>query len=76
MTRNETQTLTLRPETTPREFNILVRDWLVENRWHHCISDPCINIFRTGAVFAMIAIYANDILTAYNDATWLSSFKA
>jgi hypothetical protein len=40
------------------------------------MSDPCIYIFRTGHVFAMIAMYVDDIPAACNDATWLASFKA
>jgi hypothetical protein len=53
-----------------------MRDWLVENGWQQCISDPCINTFRTGAAFDMIALYVNDNLASCNNATWLSSFKA
>jgi hypothetical protein len=60
----------------PREFNILFQDWLVENGWQQCSSDPCIFIFRIGTVFAIIALYVDDIPAACNDATWLSSFKA
>jgi hypothetical protein len=30
----------------PREFNTPLRDWLVENGWKQCVSDPCIYIFR------------------------------
>jgi hypothetical protein len=52
----------LRIESALRhEFNILLRDKLVENGRQQCISDPCIYIFRTGTVFAMIAIYVDDI---------------
>jgi hypothetical protein len=60
----------------PREFNMLLRAWLVDNGWQQCISDPCIYIFRAGHVFAMIALYVDDILRACNDASWLVSFKA
>jgi hypothetical protein len=61
---------------SPREFNMLLRAWLVDNGWQQCVSDPCIYIFRTGHVFAMIALYVDDIPAACNDATWLASFKA
>jgi hypothetical protein len=44
--------------------------------WQQCVSDPGIYIFRTGHVFAMIALNVDDIPAAYNDATWLASFKA
>jgi hypothetical protein len=27
---------------SPREFNMLFRDLLVNNGWHQCFSDPCI----------------------------------
>jgi hypothetical protein len=40
------------------------------------VSNPCIYIFRTGHVFAMIAMYVDDTPAACNDATWLASFKA
>jgi hypothetical protein len=26
----------------PREFNMLLRAWLVDHGWQHCVSDPCI----------------------------------
>jgi hypothetical protein len=54
---------------TPREFNMLPRAWHVDNGWQQCISDPCIYIFRAGHVFAMIALYVDDIPAARNDAT-------
>jgi hypothetical protein len=60
---------------SPREFNMLLRAWLVDNGWQQCISDPCIYIFRSGHVFAMIALYVDDIPAACNDATWLALFK-
>jgi hypothetical protein len=40
------------------------------------MSDPCIYTFRTGDVFAMIALYVDDILAACNDTTWMHAFKA
>jgi hypothetical protein len=61
---------------SPREFNMLLRAWLVDHGWQQCVSDPCIYIFRTGHVFAMIELYADSIPAACNDATWLASFKA
>jgi hypothetical protein len=60
----------------PRELSILLRAWLVDHGWPQCVSDPCIYILRTGNVFAMIALYVDDIPAACNDATWLASFKA
>jgi hypothetical protein len=60
----------------PRKFNTLLRDWLVNTGWRQCISDPCIYIFRTGSVFAIIALYVDDIPAACNNTTWLASFKA
>jgi hypothetical protein len=61
---------------SPREFNMLLRASLVDHAWQQCVSDPCIYIFRTGHVFAMIALYVDDIPTACNDTAWLASFKA
>jgi hypothetical protein len=55
---------------------MLLRDWLVEHGWQHFISGPCIYFFRAGTIFAMIALYVDDIPAACNDATWLTSFKA
>jgi hypothetical protein len=60
----------------PREFNMLLRAWLVDHGWQQCVSDSCIYIYRTGHVFAVIAMCVDDIPAAYNDATWLASFKA
>jgi hypothetical protein len=54
---------------------MLLRAWLVDHGWHECVSDPCIYIFRTDHVFAMIALYVDDIPAACNDATLLASFK-
>jgi hypothetical protein len=54
---------------SPREFNMLVRAWLVEHGWQQCIFDPYIYSFRTGHVFAMIALYVDDIPAACSDAT-------
>jgi hypothetical protein len=34
---------------SPREFNMLLRAWLVDNGWQQCVSDPCIYMFRTGS---------------------------
>jgi hypothetical protein len=56
-------------EQSPREFNILLRAWLVDNGWQQCVSDPCIYIFRAGHVFAMIGLYVDDIPATYNDAS-------
>jgi hypothetical protein len=53
-----------------------LRAWLVDHGWQQCVSDPCIYIFRTDHVFAMIAPYVDDIPAAFNDATWLALFKA
>jgi hypothetical protein len=39
---------------SPREFNTLLRDWLVEHGWKHCMSDRFIYTFRTDDIFAMI----------------------
>jgi hypothetical protein len=55
---------------------MLLRAWLVDNGWQQCVSDPCIYIYRTSPIFAMIAMYVDDIPAACNDATWLASFKA
>jgi hypothetical protein len=61
---------------SPREFEMLLRAWLVDHWWQQCVSDPRIYIFRTGHVFAMAALYVDDIPAACNDATCLASFKA
>jgi hypothetical protein len=55
---------------------MLLRAWLVDNGRQQCVLEPCIYIFRAGHVFAMIALYVDDIPAAFNDATWLTSFKA
>jgi hypothetical protein len=40
------------------------------------MSNPCIYISRTGDIFAMIALYVDDILFACNDIAWMQTFKA
>jgi hypothetical protein len=59
----------------PHEFNTIFRDWLVDNMWQQCISDPCIYIFRIGTILAVIALYVDDISAACNDPDWLTSAK-
>jgi hypothetical protein len=61
---------------SPREFSMLLRAWIVDHGWQQCVLNPCIYIFRTGHVFAIIALYVDDIPAACNDATWPASFKA
>jgi hypothetical protein len=51
----------------PREFNELLRDWLVSLGWRQLKSDPCIYILEADNVFAMIALYVDDIHVACND---------
>jgi hypothetical protein len=60
----------------PREFNMLLRAWLVDYVWQQCVSDLCIYIFRAGRVFAMIALYVDDISAACNDTSWPTPLKA
>jgi hypothetical protein len=43
---------------------MLLRAWLVDHGWQQGVSDPCIYIFRTVYVFAMIAMYVDDTLAA------------
>jgi hypothetical protein len=59
-----------------REFNMLLRAWPVDSGWRQCALDPCTYIFRAGHVFAMIALYVDDIPASCSDATWLTLFKA
>jgi hypothetical protein len=49
---------------SPREFNMLLRAWLVDNGWQQYVPHPCIYILRAGHVFAMIALYVDDIPAA------------
>jgi hypothetical protein len=64
------------PKQFPREINMLMRAWLVDHGCQQCVSEPCIYIFRAGHVFAIIAVYVDDIPATCNDASWLTSFKA
>jgi hypothetical protein len=40
------------------------------------MSDPCIYTFRNCDIFAMIALYVDDIPAACNDKSWMHAFKA
>jgi hypothetical protein len=40
------------------------------------MSDPCIYTYRTCNIFAMIALYVDDIPSACNDTAWMHAFKA
>jgi hypothetical protein len=55
---------------------MLLRDWLINIGWQQCVSEPCIYVFRTGSVFAIITLFVDDTPAACNDTTWLNSFKA
>jgi hypothetical protein len=55
---------------------MLLRDLLVNTGWQQCVFGPCIYIFRTGSVFALIALDVDDIPTACNDTACMASFKA
>jgi hypothetical protein len=50
-----------------REFNELPREWLVSHGWRHLMSYPGIYIFLADGVFAMIALYVDDIHIACNN---------
>jgi hypothetical protein len=60
----------------PREFNELLRDWLVSQGWRQLMSDPCIYIYEADGVFAMIALYVDDIPVACNNTYWRVAFTA
>jgi hypothetical protein len=60
----------------PRDFNMLLRDRIVNNGWQQCFSDPRIHIFRTDSVFTMIAMYMDSIPAACNDTACVTSFQA
>jgi hypothetical protein len=53
----------------------MLQDWLVDHGWQQCKSEPCIYIIKTGTIFAMIALYANDISAKCNDIAWMTAFK-
>jgi hypothetical protein len=40
------------------------------------MSDPCIYIFEADGVFAMIALYVDDIPVACNNTAWRVAFTA
>jgi hypothetical protein len=54
---------------SPRKLNILMRNMLIDSGWQKCISDQCTFTFRTWTVFAMIALYVDDIPPVCKDAT-------
>jgi hypothetical protein len=60
----------------PREFNELLRDWLVSHGLRQLMSSSCICIFEADGVFAMIALYVDDILVTCNNTTWRVAFTA
>jgi hypothetical protein len=47
-----------------REFNKLLRDYLVAQGSRQLMSDPCIYRFEADGVFAVIALYVGDISVA------------
>jgi hypothetical protein len=61
---------------SPREFNELLCDWLVSQGMRQLMSDPCIYIFEADGVFAMIALYVDDIPVACNNTAWRVAFTA
>jgi hypothetical protein len=61
---------------SPREFNDLLCDSLVSQGWRQLMSNPCIYIFEANGVFAMIALYVDDIHVACNNNAWRVAFTA
>jgi hypothetical protein len=61
---------------SPREFNELLRDWLVSHGWRQLMSEPCFYIFEADGVCAMIALYVDDIMVACDNAAWRVAFIA
>jgi hypothetical protein len=61
---------------SPREFNELLLDGLVSQGWRQLMSYPCIYIFEADGVFAMIALYVDDIPMACNNTSWRVAFTA
>jgi hypothetical protein len=61
---------------SPREFNELLREWLVSQGWRQLMSDPYIYIFEANGVFTMIALYVDDITVACNNTAWRVAFTA
>jgi hypothetical protein len=61
---------------SPREFNELLGDWLVSQGWRQLMSDPCIYIFEADGVFAMIALYVDDIPLVCNNTALRVAFTA
>jgi hypothetical protein len=59
-----------------REFNKLLCDWLVAQGWRQLMSNPCIYIFESDGIFAMIALYVDDILFACDYTAWRVAFTA
>jgi hypothetical protein len=57
----------------PREFNEVLRDWLVSQGWRQLMSNPCIYIFEADGV---LAIYVDDIHVACNSSAWRVAFTA
>jgi hypothetical protein len=52
---------------SPREFNKMLRAWLVSQSWRQLLSDPCIHLFQDDGVFVMIALFVDDIPVACNN---------
>jgi hypothetical protein len=52
-----------------------MRDWLLSHRWTHLMSEPCIYSYRRDGVFAMLGIYADNLLLACNNTQWVVEFK-
>jgi hypothetical protein len=59
-----------------REFNEPLRDKLVSLGSRQLMSDPCIHIFEANGVFAMIALYVDNIPVACNNTAWWVAFTA
>jgi hypothetical protein len=55
---------------------MLLWDGLASTGWQQCVANPCIYTFHTGSVFAMTALYVDDIPAACNDTASLTSFTA
>jgi hypothetical protein len=65
---------------SPRQWNIELHNWLVQNGYNSIIQDPCIYVKpTTGGRVIVLAVYVDDTAIAYHakdEAVWLADKRA
>ncbi|OWZ09437.1 LOW QUALITY PROTEIN: Integrase, catalytic core protein [Phytophthora megakarya] len=49
-----------------REWNMELRNWLVNKGFSLCTTEPCLYFYRSGTILVLLMIYVDDVICATN----------